>query len=126
MSSSERAPVEVIREAAQRAVAARGLRPVARDVDVNAMTLDHFLRRRHTQQESTLDKLNTWYARQALETLEQTKDDVRAGLALLVKGFPENERREAALIVLQALRDFCRKKRRPPPDWLKALLAGEN
>jgi transcriptional regulator with XRE-family HTH domain len=125
MSSPEGAPVSAIREAARLAVHRGKLRPVAREIGITPTTLTNFLEDLHDPQAATLQKLNVWYAQHALGLVGGTEADARSGLSLLVRWLPARVRAEAAVMVVRALVEVCRKYRIAVPRWLKKLAETE-
>jgi hypothetical protein len=115
MASASRPLVSAIREAAQRAVAAESLRPVAKRIGLSTMGLRAFLRGA-TPRRSTEDKLRTWYAAVLLESARSAADTFLADL-------PEPRRAGALKELTTAVEQIYRRRGERPPWWIAALEA---
>lgn len=113
MASPSRPLVSTIREAAQRAVAAESLRPVAKRVGLSTMGLRAFLRGA-TPRRSTEEKLRTWYAALVLE-------NARAAADTLLADLPEAKRAAALRDLMNGLEQLYRQRGERPPWWIAAL-----
>lgn len=113
MASASRPLVSAIRDAAQRAVAAESLRPVAKRIGLSAMGLRAFLRGA-TPRRSTEEKLRTWYAALLLE-------NARAAADTLLADLPEPRRAAALRDLMNGLEQLYRQRGERPPWWIAAL-----
>jgi hypothetical protein len=105
--------VSTIRDAAQRAVAAESLRPVAKRVGLSTMGLRAFLLGA-TPRRSTEEKLRTWYAALVLEK-------ARAAAGTLLADLPEPRRAAAVQALMDGLEQIYRQRGERPPWWIAVL-----
>ncbi len=115
MAAASRPLVSVIRDAAQRAVAAESLRPVAARIGLSTMGLRAFLLGA-TPRHSTEEKLRRWYAAVVLES-------ARAAAATLLADLPEAKRAAALPDLVDGVEKLYRRQGERPPWWIEALKA---
>jgi len=118
--------VEAIRYAAQRAVEASALRPVAAEMGMAPSWLNAFVEGKETALRSqTRKKLLAWYVRVSPRLAEQDAQTAAAALAFLTGGLlDESERRAAHSRLVQALaRSYA--DAGPLPAWVRELLDDE-
>jgi hypothetical protein len=118
-----RAPVEVIRRAAEMACEEVSLRAVAGEVGLTPMGLRGFIRGTSKPQEGTLRKLNTWYTRHVASRVPRGEDDARAALVVLTGFYPRARRARVAGRLLAGLEAEFRDGGMAAPAWLAALRA---
>jgi hypothetical protein len=113
MAAANRPLVSAIRDAAQRAVAAESLRPVAKRIGLSTMGLRAFLRGA-TPRSSTEEKLRTWYTAVVLE-------NARAAADTLLADLPEAKRAVALPDLADGLEKIYKQRGERPPWWIAAL-----
>lgn len=113
MAAANRPLVSVIRDAAQRAVAAESLRPVAARIGLSTMGLRAFLLGT-TPRRATEEKLRTWYT---AVTLENTRN----AAGRLLADLPEPKRAAALQRMMDALEVLYRQQGERPPWWIEAI-----
>ena len=92
--------VPMLREAVRRAVAASSLRAVAKEIDVSAPGLQHFLRGGYPLPK-TARKLAAWHVQQRAASPLDIHEEV--ALSLLLSRVPEDQRSIAESEIRQAL-----------------------
>lgn len=114
-------PLHVIRESARRAVEARSLRSVAREVGLSHAGLKHFIDGAEPYS-PTRRRLLHWYVMHAAETSVASNDTASAALAVLLDAVPLEERGTATAELVAALADLHQKLGVSPPQWLASFL----
>ena len=112
-------PVEVLRDAAQRAVESTSLRYVAAAVGMVPSGLENFLSGAPPRAR-TVRKLREWYVRNAAGIGEASHETAKAAFAVLLDGIPPGADREAVLReILEVIVGAHVANRTEPPRWLK-------
>jgi hypothetical protein len=115
-----RPETDVLREAARRAIAASGLRPVAAAIGVSHSGLKKFIEGAEPYS-PTFRKLQEWYLR-ALIPDGYHDDEVKAiAAAVLLQDFAPKDRENAARELVEMLVRLFRKAGREPPGWVNQL-----
>ena len=116
-------PLDVIRREAERARDAGSLRAVAGEVGMSAMWLSGFIEGLHKPQESTIRKLNLWYAQRMATRVPEGEAEARSALVVLGGLYPQKSRARAQRRILDAVEQGFRDSRMDPPAWLATLRA---
>ena len=120
MASPESPTVRILREAVRRALRGRSLRTVAKEIGMSPMGVSSFLEGGGPYAVSEL-KLMGWYLAHGVDEPEPSAESVRVIRALLVDGFPPDERNAAAKKLADALMLVYRKAGLKPPAWIEKL-----
>lgn len=116
MTSREGPSLDVLREAARKAVAVSGLRPVAREIGTTHYALRRFVEGgRRQPYAATEAKLRAWYER-------THAPEILRAFRVIMDPVPENRREGAAREMLEALRRIYLQTGVEPPPWMEEML----
>lgn len=114
-------PIEPVREAVRRSVAASDFRTVAKQIGMSHGGLFRFLSGT-APRASTVRKLLRWYtARTAVGDWEPDELSARAAVTVLLEGLSEGDQDAGASEVLRAVRRVYEDRRAPVPRWLTEI-----
>jgi len=112
--------VYVLRESVRRAVEARSLRHVAREIGISHVGLKHFMNGAEPYV-ATKRRLLHWYVSRAAETRGISDDTASAAFAVLLDGLPPEARPIALSRMLEAVAQAHQQAGVPPPQWIESL-----
>ena len=113
--------LEVLLAAVAARVDALGLRPVSREIGLDAKSVTRLLAGAAPRR-STRQKLERWYIRVVPSgSGEPTPDDVMAALRVLTQSLAPHDRAVAARAILDALTQFCRGGGCAAPAWMGVI-----
>ena len=120
MASPESPNVRILREAVRRALRGRSLRTVAKEIRMSTMGVSSFLEGGSPYAVNEM-KLMEWYLVHGIDEPEPSAGTVRVIRALLVDGFPPEERDAGAKKLADAMMQVYRKAGLKPPAWMEKL-----
>jgi hypothetical protein len=110
-----------LRQALQRRVDAAGLRPIARQLQLDPSSVLNLLRG-GTPRSATRQRLLKWYYRLVREGHEELdKELATEAAAALLSGLPAGTLEEAAAAFIVGLRRIYSERGQPIPGWLEEL-----
>lgn len=118
------APLDALREAAQRAVDRASVRQVAAELNLSHTGLRRFLNGGDVRR-STLFRLRDWYVRQDPADAETSADTARAAVAVLLHNVREDAWPRARHALLLELRRLHRVHAAEVPEWIEQAIAEE-
>lgn len=113
-----------IRAAVRRAMDARGLRPVAREMELRPAHLTQFVNGSRPYPR-TWEKLRAWYLQNADKEPANPFASVRVALDTLVQRLPPEHRDEGVERLVRVLGELAAEPGLPAPGWLTSLAGGE-